>query len=135
MEWSSIFPLAVAGPSNLRPEIGQLPIQRSTTSAVVPSSVNVERPIFRSVIGHGRKSGTGSNETVSVKIKKADKSFKNGKLELITTNIAYCHVTESTANVNSINAFIREEFGENYLLAGTDGLEIRDQSGTRDKCS
>jgi hypothetical protein len=76
--------------------------------------------------------GRPKSATLSVKIVLAD--MKLGPLNkpvFTPTDVAYCEVTEDTANAPFISSFVKQHFGSNYVLTSNDGLEIKDFSGTR----
>ena len=71
---------------------------------------------------------------VSVKIMLANMRLgPQNKPEFTPIDVAYCEVTEDTANAPYISSFIKQQFGDNYVLTSNDGLEIKDFSGTRGK--
>ena len=73
-----------------------------------------------------------SSKAVSVKIILAD--LRLGALkkpEFTPIDVAYCEITEETANAPYISSFVKQQYGDNYILTSSDGLEIKDFSGTR----
>ena len=73
-----------------------------------------------------------SSKTVSVKIILADLKLGTlNKPEFTPIDVAYCEITEETANAPYISSFVKQQYGDNYILTSSDGLEIKDFSGTR----
>ena len=115
---------AVLQESDSRARSGPFRVITESAGMDMPVRPSQGPPAFRSVFS----SRKGTHETITVKIKKATNG-PNGKLT--ATEAAYCTLTDATASVPFVTTFIQQEFGASYVLVGNDGLEIRDQPGTR----
>ena len=43
----------------------------------------------------------------------------------------YIDLTEATANVHHVNAFLKRELGEDYVVVGSDGFPVKDATATQ----
>lgn len=83
-------------------------------------------PMFRSVIA-------SKKVTFSLKVLKARMVMtrKGKKPEFETTGQMYVDLTDSTANISHIRGKIQEQWGAEYTIVTTEGLEIEDSSATQ----
>ena len=58
-------------------------------------------------------------------------SRKNKKPDFETIGQMYVEVTETTANVVNIKQTVRDQWGDEYTIVTTEGLEIEDSSATQ----
>lgn len=83
--------------------------------------------LHRSVLGH--KSGARYN----LKIIKARLDMVGKKPSFDKGEVTYVEIKESTATVAHIASEIRGVWGQEYCIVTSDGMEVRDSSGTRGK--
>lgn len=101
----------------------------STPSALSPASGHPGPPMFRSVVASRKPAPT------LIKIMKAKMSASNskrgGKPDFTCTGQLYIELTESTANVSHVCEAVRRQWGTEYTVVSTEGLEIDDSLATQ----
>ena len=135
--------LLVEGPtaSGLNMRIGfQSAASRHTTTGQSVSSTPLQQtlsaasghpgpPIFRSVVASRKPA------PILIKIMKAKMSLSNskrgGKPDFACTGQLYIELTESTANVTQVCEAVRRQWGTEYTVVSTEGLEIDDSLATQ----
>ena len=96
----------------------------TSTTVVTPVTASHGKPMFHSV--SSRKTGT------RVKVVRAHLSYAhNGRPIFNNVDVIFVDVHEDNADVPTLLRSVREQFGPDYVIASSDGLEIKDGPGTR----
>ena len=98
---------------------------RGRGQSVIPATPLLV-PIYRSV--------TASKKlTISIKVVKAQMYFskKGVKPEFLSLNQMYIDLNESNANVSHVSEVVKKQWGSEYIIVTTNGLEIDDSPATQ----
>ena len=94
----------------------------SSTATVTPSGSRP--PFFQSVSSRKNK--------VKVKFVRSDITYSgNGRPNFTNIDVMFVDLTEDNADLNSMLALVRNEFGPNFTIVGNNGLQIKDSPATR----
>jgi len=107
--------------------LSSLPAAHSSSLAAGNASFNVP-PYFRSVVST-KKQPEHLVKIVKAKMTAATK--RGGKPSFTFTGQTYLKLTETTANVANVCEEIQKQWGSEYTMVSTDGLEIEDCSATQ----
>ena len=99
-----------------------------TTLSSVPGRQSSSSTPFQSIIPVRKYN---SSARYSLKVVKATISGKAGT-KLIFNNLQqiYVELTDKSASVLTIKTAVQEEWGDEYTLVTSDGLEVKDSAGT-----
>ena len=67
----------------------------------------------------------------SLKVMQARLDTNGKRVTFDKGEVAYIEITESSANVTYISQEIQQLWGNNYRIATSDGMEVKDCSGTQ----
>ena len=102
--------------------------EQSISSTPLPgSAAGHGPPIFRSVVASKKAPAS------LIKIMKAKMSVtrKGGKPEFQCTGQMYVELTDSTANIGQVCEYVRGQWGSDYTVVSTEGVEIEDSLATQ----
>lgn len=122
--------LMVEGPTispgfNMRAGFSSTPGRSQQANTHMQSSLP-PAPMFRSVIA-------SKKITFSLKVLKARMILtrKGKKPDFETIGQMYVDLTDSTANITHVRGKVQEQWGAEYTIVSTEGLEIEDSSATQ----
>ena len=75
--------------------------------------------------------GRSRNYTLKVTQAVIDGRERNGRPKMTPVDQVYIDLTEATANVHHVNAFLKRELGEDYVVVGSDGFPVKDATATQ----
>jgi len=118
------------------PAVPEMQTRSSTTvlAATTPArrSGPTVYPGFSSVVpqASGKRA---SNSTFSLKVVQAimEGVSANGRPTFSKQGQCFVELVESIANVPYVTSVIRNEYGNDHIVVTSDGLEVKDSSGTR----
>jgi hypothetical protein len=117
--------VAVPSTTNASQSQSHTPSTASSSVTATPvTSSSGTRPFFHSV--------TSRRNKAKIKIVRSEITYSgNGRPNFSNIDVMFIDLNEDNADVNSILALVRGEFGNNFTIVGNDGLQIKDSPATR----